>query len=58
MFLDTCCKKILNFVLKQIFSCILKINFLIQDVQQILDNFLTIIVLTILLLQNIITTKK
>ena len=43
---------------KQIFSYILEIDFLIQDVQQVLDNFLTIVVLTILLLQNTITTKR
>ncbi len=57
MFLNICCNKVSNFNLKQIFSCILKIDFLIQNIQQVLDIFLEITILIVLLLQDIILTK-
>ncbi len=57
MFLNICCNKVSNFDSKQIFNYILKIDFLIQNVQQVLDVLLEIAILAILLLQDIILTK-
>ena len=39
------------------FNYILETNFLIQNIQQILDIFLETTVFVVLLLQNIISTK-
>ncbi len=57
MFLNICCDKVLNLDSKQTFNCILKTNFLIQDMQQALNVLLETIVLAILLLRDIISTK-
>ncbi len=57
MFLNIYCNKVLNSNLKQTFNCILETNFLIQDIQQVLDVFLKATTLVVLFLQNIISTK-
>ncbi len=57
IFLNICCNKVLNSNLKQIFNCILKIDFLIQDIQQALDIFLETTIFAILFLQDTISTK-
>ncbi len=57
IFLNIYYNKILNSNSKQAFNCILKIDFLIQNMRQVLDVFLEITILAVLLLQNTISTK-
>ncbi len=57
MFLNICRNKVLNSNSKQVFNYVLEIDFLIQDVQQVLDVLLEAIALAILLLQDIMSTK-
>jgi len=56
-FLDIYCEKISNSLLKQAFNCVLKTNFLTQNIRRTLNNFLIATILAILFLQDIITTK-
>jgi len=55
--LNICCNKVLDSNSKQIFNCILEIDFLIQDVRQTLDVLLEATTLVVLLLQNTMSTK-
>ncbi len=57
IFLNICRNKVSNSNSKQVFNCVLEIDFLIRDVRQVLDVLLETTISAVLLLQDIISTK-